>query len=157
MLDETDPFLSWGTRHSAVLSTQLCCPSSEQHRNKPARALSLSARLTVRVAFLTALEAVCRISAALPGFRRLFVNLRVDSAAISSSVHSGLKSAVCATNNAESESFLLSADCRCASLCSLSAPLRRGGQGSVYSALTQISADVDHVPAANRFKTIPKQ
>lgn len=41
--------------------------------------------LTVAAECLTALQAVCRISAALPGFSRFLVNLRVDSAAISSS------------------------------------------------------------------------
>lgn len=41
--------------------------------------------LTATAECLTALHAVCRISAALPGFSRFLVNLRVDSAAISSS------------------------------------------------------------------------
>lgn len=44
-----------------------------------------TAPLTVTAECLTALHAVCRISAALPGFSRFLVNLRVDSAAISSS------------------------------------------------------------------------
>ena len=44
--------------------------------------------LTVTAECLTALHAVCRISAALPGFSRFLVNLRVDSAAISSSERS---------------------------------------------------------------------
>lgn len=44
--------------------------------------------LTVTAQCLTALHAVCRISAALPGFSRFLVNLRVDSAAISSSERS---------------------------------------------------------------------
>lgn len=44
--------------------------------------------LTVTAECLTALHAVCRISAAVPGFRRFLVNLRVDSAAISSSERS---------------------------------------------------------------------
>lgn len=47
--------------------------------------------LTVTAACLTALHAVCRISAALPGFSRFLVNLRVDSAAISSSEQSHFK------------------------------------------------------------------
>jgi len=41
--------------------------------------------LTVTAECLTALHAVCRISAAVPGFSRFLVNLRVDSAAMSSS------------------------------------------------------------------------
>lgn len=44
--------------------------------------------LTVTAECLTALQAVCRISAAVPGFSRFLVNLRVDSAAISSSERS---------------------------------------------------------------------
>lgn len=44
--------------------------------------------LTVTAECLTALHAVCRISAALPGFSRFLVNLRVDSAAMSSSERS---------------------------------------------------------------------
>lgn len=44
--------------------------------------------LTATAECLTALHAVCRISAALPGFSRFLVNLRVDSAAISSSERS---------------------------------------------------------------------
>lgn len=44
--------------------------------------------LTVTAECLTALHAVCRISAALPGFSRFLVNLRLDSAAISSSERS---------------------------------------------------------------------
>lgn len=47
-----------------------------------------SPRLTVAAECLTALHAVCRISAALPGFSRFLVNRRVDSAAISSSERS---------------------------------------------------------------------
>lgn len=47
-----------------------------------------SPRLTVTAECLTALHAVCRISAALPGFSRFLVNRRVDSAAISSSERS---------------------------------------------------------------------
>lgn len=46
------------------------------------------ARLTVIAECRTALDALCRISAAVPGFSRFLVNLRVDSAAISSSVRS---------------------------------------------------------------------
>lgn len=44
--------------------------------------------LTVTAACLTALDAVWRISAAVPGFSRFLVNLRVDSAAMSSSERS---------------------------------------------------------------------
>lgn len=50
--------------------------------------LPLRGPLTVAAECLTALHAVCRISAALPGFSRFLVNLRVDSAAISSSERS---------------------------------------------------------------------
>lgn len=44
--------------------------------------------LTVTAACLTALLAACRASAAVPGFSRFLVNLRLDSAAISSSERS---------------------------------------------------------------------
>lgn len=49
----------------------------------PDSLLQWSGPLTVTAACLTALHAVCRISAALPGFSRFLVNLRLDSAAIS--------------------------------------------------------------------------
>lgn len=62
------------------------CFSPPSH--PPSLLLPLRGPLTVAAECLTALHAVCRISAALPGFSRFLVNLRVDSAAISSSERS---------------------------------------------------------------------
>lgn len=88
-----------------------CAVQKKKKKQKPARTVSIifffrpqvvirfslppfyppktsAAVLTVTAECLTALHAVCRISAADPGFSRFLVNLRLDSAAISSSERS---------------------------------------------------------------------